>query len=292
MADDRSPSPAVPDPTKVCPNIPQDTESIQQICLDAQRTKNAPDAAPADALSVDVVIHPNDPSLWETIHDGGCLVYTLFYAIYRNSWLRSLFHSKVRRNADAYFYYIRVSGDMYTVSIPISVIAEEKATTRAHIFSSDLEFLNGLTILCFVVMYLKYGFIDRLALQPFIETDMFFDNPFFYLGTGATVHAYSPTEFRLQTDLRVVSLLEDGRVGSDDGCSSGHFIFTFAYYAEGCNFGHCVVVFWDCDEGIWKYYNNLNHEGVDKIGEFPLSAVVPLSFNGLVIQSGVATVET
>jgi hypothetical protein len=277
---------------KVDPNIPQDTERIERICLAARATKDCADATPAAATAVYIAICANDPRLWETAHDGGCLVYTLFYAIHRNSFLRALFHSGARRTPDAYFFYTRVCGAMHTIAVPVSVVAEEKAANRARIFSTDLEFLNAVTLLCFAVMFLKYGFIDRLALQPFIDTDMFFDRPFAYLGTGATIEAAAPGAFALRTDQRAVALLGDGAVAADAGPPrAGHFVFTLAYYAEGCNFGHCVVVFWDCDEQLWRYYNNLNDENVERIGEFPLAAVVPCSLNGLVIMSGVATAD-
>jgi hypothetical protein len=42
-----------------------------------------------------------------------------------------------------YVFFIHVLGNTYTVQIPIAAIAEEKLANWVHIFSTDLELLNG-----------------------------------------------------------------------------------------------------------------------------------------------------
>jgi hypothetical protein len=271
-------------------NVPQHTDEIQRICSEAQLTMNAGNVTPPEAEEFEIDVAQNDPRLWETIHDGGCLLYTLFYVVYRDPFLKTLFHSAVRRTSDNYFFFVRVLGNAYTFRIPISVIAEEKSANRARIFSTDLEFLNALTVLCFAVMYLKCGFVDRLALQPFLETDVFFDRPFHYVGGWSKFETASLGGFAIVTDLHRLTLGEGGRIAfEDESVLVGHYVLTLGHYGEGARFGHSVVVFFDFGEGLWKFYSNLNDEHERMIGEHPLAEVVPCAFNGVAIISGVGT---
>ena len=243
---------------------------------------------PAMADEVEIDLEKNDPRLWETKEDGSCTLYSLFYVIYWSVYLKDLFHSNVRKDTENYYFYLRVLGNWYTFRIPIEVIMEEKANDKSKIYPTDMELLLAISILCHVVMFLKYVFIDRLAFQPFIETDLFFDHPFVYIGEKTDIERIAGDHLRLKTDIHEIDLAPDGVITFEDGKKwKGHYIFTIGYYPKGFSFGHSISVYFDFELKQWLYYSTRNDPKYGIVGERILSDIVPIHFNGLSMLSGV-----
>ena len=277
---------------KICYDIPQNTDEIEKIVQEAKLTKNLPPQYSKTAQLFEYNLEKDDPILWETKEDGSCTLYSIFYVVYRDPYLKSLFHSCVRKDETDYFFYLRILNDYYTIKIPISLIPLEKERDKNKIYPTNDEYLLIVSILTHVITFMKVGFIDRLAFQPFLQTDMFFDRPFTYIGekTNIEVNKDKENSFFIITNLHKIELQENGLLIFEDGTQkTGHFIFTIGFYPKGWTFGHCFSVYYCFESNKWLYYNTLNDPEFGVPGEKILNEVLPLECNGLSILSGVET---
>lgn len=262
--------------------LPQDINAIKEILEEAKVTKNKPPLFPELADDVDANVEENDARLFETEEDGACLVYSLFYVIYRDPVLKEKFHQGVRKDSENYYFYIRVAGDMYTFRIPISLVIHEKEHNQNRIYPTNWEYLLALSILCHVIEYMKNGWIDECAFQPLLSTDMFFDRPFELVGDRTDIEA-SCDLLLLKTDKITATLTASGEVELD-GKEMSRRVFLVGFYPEGWDFGHSIVIYFNYQTHRWTYYSCSTDTKHQTPGEKNLSEMIPMKFNGLCLM--------
>ena len=269
-------------------DVPQNSERIIAIVEEAKQTINEPFQIPDSATAIDADVEKNDPRLWETKDAGSCTLYTNFYVIYRDPYLKNLFHSRTRRDSENYYFYMRVSEQWYTFRIPTQVIQDEKAHDKNMLYPTDWEFLLAVSVLCQAVMYMKVEFVDRLAYQPFIDTDLFFDREYFLLGSAhATIALVDGEHFTLTTDSHTIDLAADGTITVQGGGTyTGHYALTVGFTPKGFTFGHASSVYFSRDARRWIYYSTFNDPKYDRPGESFIADIAPMDFNSVCILSG------
>ena len=270
-------------------DIPQRSEQIAAIAEEARLTMNQPYHPPDAAVPIDVVVTENDERFWETQDGGSCALYSFLYVIYRDSFLKRVFHSNIRKDEHNYYFYMRVEGAWYTFRVPIQTIIDEKANDKNMMYTSDWEFLLAVSVLCHVVTYMKLGFLDRVAFQPLLSTDFFFDQRFFPLGSRADIEQVRGEHFVLKTETHQLDLDADGTITREDQIKfCGHYIFTIGFYPPGFKCGHSTSVFFCHERHRWIYYSSFNDVKYDHPGENFVADLAPMKFNGVCILSGIA----
>ena len=164
--------------------VPQDSELIEEIVKEAIENKNNPNFIPETAKQVHFSLEKNDPRLRIEMKDGSCQLYSFLYVIFRDPSLKRIFEPKVLQTDTDYYIHSEIEGEKYIFRIPLSTIKDEKDKNRGNLFPCDEEYVTALGVFLHALLFMKCGFIDRLAFQPFFSTDAFFDQEIKNVGFG------------------------------------------------------------------------------------------------------------